>query len=135
MQIECPSCSKVNKLNLEKNVVCGECKENLSGFKYKKHGKPIFTATSALIIGVLGYKNINTYFLEEPRYPLQIEYSIIEACVNLHKEPLTMRAFETKREICLCSLEETMKDISYDSFKDDKDAFLNTFDKKVNVCL
>lgn len=135
MQIECPSCSKVNNLDIKKNVVCGACKKPLSGFKYKKHGKPILTVTSAIIIGALGYKSIDTYFLEEPRYPLPIEYSIIEACVNLHKAPLAMKEFETKREICLCSLEETMKDITYDSFKGNEDIFFDTFEGKINDCL
>jgi hypothetical protein len=131
MFIECPKCFKYNDLKLKENVKCGHCQEELSGHKYKKR---VISVTTALMIGVGGSYATNKYLFTENRYPLAVEYSIIESCVNSHKKPLAYSVYGKKREICLCALEETIDDVSYKKFSKDETSFLITFEKKAKQC-
>jgi len=133
MQIECPHCSKGNKLKIEK-VVCGECKESLSGFTYTKYSKPFISATTALFIGVFGYRAVDNHFLDEPRYPLTVEHEIIQLCLNSSQRPIARNIYQGKEKICLCALENVMKKIPYDELDNDPSGFLTLFERKAAAC-
>lgn len=131
MNIECPKCFKNNNLNLEAKVNCGHCKEEISGYTYKK---PIISATTALMIGVGGFYVTDKYVLAEDRYPVEIEYSLIDSCVSSSREPMRYRYYEWKQDICFCSLEETMKEVSYRDYKKNEHEFLAKFEGNVKKC-
>lgn len=131
MKIECPKCFKKNNLNLEAKVNCGHCKEEITGYTYKK---PIISATTALVIGVGGFYVTDRYVLPEDRYPVAVEYSLIDSCVSSSRGPMRYRHYERKQDVCFCSLEETMKDVSFRDYKKNENEFLETFAANVKKC-
>ena len=134
MQIDCPKCSKTNTLNLDKKVVCGDCKEELAGYKYRKYSNSIIATTSAVIFGFVGARTIDRHFLEDNRYPLAVEYSLVEACVSNYKKPVSYSVIEGKREICVCALQQTMEEISYNTYKKETNNFLIAFGNNAIQC-
>ncbi len=131
MKIECPKCFKENKLNLEAKVNCGHCKEEITGYTYKR---PLISATTALIIGAGGFFAIDNYVLSKDRYPISAEYELIELCVSSYQKPMKSRNFSEKQSVCICALEETMKDISYSDINDEESNFIEVFDRKASEC-
>lgn len=134
MKIECPKCFKENNLNLEAKVNCGHCKEEITGYTYT-YKKPLISATTALIIGAGGFYAADRFVLADDRYPMTIEYSIINSCLNNDRKPVAYRIYDKKREVCICTLEKMMEDVSYNDFKESQDAFFKAFEGKVKECL
>jgi hypothetical protein len=131
MRIECPKCFKTNNLNLEAKINCGHCKEEISGYTYKK---PLISAATALIIGAGGFYAADRYVLADDRYPVLHEYSIVDSCLSNHREPISYSIYGNKRKVCICTLEETMKEVSYNDFKKDQTHFFRAFEKNVKNC-
>lgn len=131
MKIECPKCFKENNLNLEAKVNCGHCKEEITGYTYKK---PLISATTALIIGAGGFFAVDNYLLSNDRYPISTEYELIELCVSSYQKPMKSRNFSEKQSVCICALEETMKEISYSDINDKESNFIEVFDRKASEC-
>tara|TARA_B100000446_G_scaffold184189_2_gene205715 strand:- start:3266 stop:3664 length:399 start_codon:yes stop_codon:yes gene_type:complete len=131
MKIECPKCFKENNLNLEAKVNCGHCKEEITGYTYKK---PLISATTALMIGAGGFYAVDQVVLADDRYPVTTEYSIIDSCLNNYREPIAYRIYDEKREVCICTLEKTMEEFSYNDFKEGQEAFIKVFEGKVKEC-
>ena len=50
LEIECPHCSKENKINLSTEIKCKHCEKPLIGQKYRK---PFMSAMTAFILGVV----------------------------------------------------------------------------------
>ena len=134
MQIECPHCSAINNISKDTKINCGSCKEEVSGYKYKKSGRAIVTTFSAIVIGTLGYSGIKDYIFSDSRYPVLTEYSIIDACLNSHEKPLQGYLYSSKRKVCSCSLRKTMDDISYKEFDSSTKHFIRTFEKNAEEC-
>ncbi len=59
LEIECPHCSKENKINLSTEIKCKHCEKPLIGQKYRK---PFMSAMTALILGAGGSYYINKQF-------------------------------------------------------------------------
>ena len=131
MKIECPKCFKENSLNLEAKVNCGHCKEEITGYTYKK---PLISATTALIIGAGGFFAVDNYVLSNDRYPISAEYELIELCTSSYQKPMKSRSFSEKKSVCICALEETMKDISYSDLNDEESNFIGVFETKASEC-
>ncbi len=134
MNIECPSCSTENKIEYGENIVCSECKGTFAGHTYKKFKKPFISATTALVIGIYGGYKMDDLYFDDTRYPLAIEYSIIEACVATDTRPLAYRLYSSKLDVCLCSLEKTMDAFPYDEFKENQGKFLGIFKRNTDEC-
>lgn len=130
MRIECPKCFKENELNLEAKVICGHCKEEISGYTYRK---PLISATTALFIGVGGFYTADK-LLEERRYPITEEYAIVESCVSSYRKPLRSSQYNKKRSICICALDKTQDDFSISDLRDNEEEFLAAFEKNANEC-
>lgn len=131
MKIECPKCFKENNLNLEAKVNCGHCKEDITGYTYKK---PLMSAATALIIGAGGFYAADHFVLADDRYPVTTEYSIIDSCLNNYRGPVAYRIYDEKREVCICTLEKMMEDVSYKDFREDQGKFIKLFESKVKEC-
>lgn len=131
MKIECPSCLKENNLNLEAKVNCGHCKKEISGYTYKK---PLLSATTALMIGAGGFYATDKLVLSDDRYPIEIEYALIDTCVNAFDRAVSYRNYEKQQEICVCALETTISSISYKDYMENEPAFLSKLAKNKAPC-
>jgi ribosomal protein L37AE/L43A len=109
IDVECPHCFKENKINLSTEIKCKHCEKSLIGHKYRK---PFMSAMTALIIGAGGTYYINEQF-ESNRYPINIEYAIINSCVSYSDRPLLRKDYRNKENICICALKKVQKEIDY----------------------
>ncbi|OOE91743.1 hypothetical protein BZG76_10240 [Salinivibrio sp. AR647] len=134
MQIECPSCTTDNKIEFGENIVCSECKESLSGHSYKKFKKPLLSATTALFIGAFGTYKADQILFEDQRYPLNVEYELVDSCVNSSRIPRSSYHQADKIQICLCALEKTMQVISYKEAQKNESEFLTRFRGSLTSC-
>lgn len=134
MQIECPSCSKDNEIAFGDDILCSECKKSFAGHSYKKFHKPLISASTALLIGVFGTYKADRILLEDQRYPLNVEYEIIDSCVNSSRTLMNAQRHAVKTNACICALEKTMDEISYKELKKNESKFLTRFRKSLESC-
>ncbi|WP_105259002.1 hypothetical protein [Pseudoalteromonas sp. T1lg88] len=134
MQIECPSCKTDNKVEFGDNILCNECKESFGGHSYKKFKKPLISASTALFIGAFGAYKLDKNFIEQQRYPVELEYELINSCVNSDRSALTSSLFVNKTKACICTLEKTMDEVSYKQLKESESTFVTHFRSNINLC-
>jgi len=134
MQIECPSCSKENNIEFGENILCSECKKSFAGHYYKKFKKPLISASTALFIGIFGTYKADRILFEDQRYPLNVEYELIDSCVNSSRMPMNAYRHANKTKVCICALEKTMEDISYKELKKSESKFLTRFRERISSC-
>lgn len=127
MNIECPKCSTIHRLNVDCDLLCKKCEEDLAKHSYKIHKKSALSVTGALVLGAFSYHQIDEHFFTENRYPLSIEYSIADGCIRSDQTPVTMQVLQAKRNMCLCGLNKTIQDIPYKEYKQDPKKFYNSF--------
>ncbi|QIA65005.1 hypothetical protein GT360_15695 [Vibrio astriarenae] len=132
MKIECPHCQTDNDIEFAENIACKECEKSFKGFKFIKRN--FVSASTALAVGLIGGYKVNGA-LEEERYPLEVEYAIIDTCVNSSKNIVSMSWYESKREACLCALEETEKSLTYSDYKSNQQQFLLRFKQNAKGCV
>jgi hypothetical protein len=126
------SCSCGDKAEIGATVEfqCKTCESVIEKFTVKK---PLKAAGIAAILAYGGSQFID-YAISDNRYPLGVEYAILEACSSAYKEPLSYRSFRSKKKLCLCALENTMNEISYIRYKVDNNGFLKSFEENVKAC-
>ena len=99
----------------------------------------IVSILSVLIIGAISGHHIDDiiekYNFEVDRYPLAIEYQIMENCISNYATPLPINLVKIKKDICVCAFEKTELAYAYDKYILDKDMFLTIFEEKANECL
>lgn len=142
MELDCPHCNKTNKLNFQDaSIACGECSKPLDGLRFttqqapeKSRKKSISGFVFAVVLGGLGYKNIDEHIIGDARYPLSIEYAILDSCVNSYTAAMTKTAYAEKKKICTCTLEQTMLSYGYKSFQEDQNGFVRAFKSNVATC-
>jgi len=134
MHIECPSCSTVNKIEFGENILCSECKESFAGHSYKKIKKPLISTTAALLIGAFGTYKTDKIFFEDQRYPLRVEYELIDSCVNSSRMLMNASQHVNKTQTCICALNKTMKVISYQDLKKSESEFVTRFRSSIASC-
>lgn len=114
--------------------MCSGCNESLAGNLYRKYRKPLMSATTALIVGAYGGYKVTDTLQEEARYPLRAEYAIVEACINASARPLSMEAYERKRDICLCAFEGASRDIGYERMEKESAVFVASMRTNAAEC-
>lgn len=134
MQIECPSCSTDNEIEFSEIIVCSECKESFIGHSYKKFKKPLVSATTALIIGAYGTYKADQIFFENQRYPLRVEYELLDSCVNSSSRLMNAYRQNEKIQTCICALNKTMEEIDYKELKKSESKFLARFRNSIPSC-
>lgn len=135
MNIECPSCSVDNHIEFGDNVLCSDCHNPFSGHSYKKFKKPLISATTALIIGAYGGYKTDQLFFEDSRYPLGVEYELIDSCVNSSASSMSSLRLVQKKEVCICATESTVKEIEYKKISENETEFLSRFRTSIAECL
>lgn len=131
MKIECPHCREDNDIEFAENISCNNCNKSFKGFKFSQ--RKLISAGAALVVGAMGGYKVNTA-LEDIRYPLAVEYAIVDSCVNSSKNLVSTSWYENKRDICLCALEKTIDQVSYSSYKSDQPTFVSTLKQNASTC-
>lgn len=116
MIVECPKCAKDKEIEFAKNIICDECKSSFFGYRFRKHKRKLISATTALLIGTAGGYKAGDFFTEE-RYPLAVEYQLVNSCVNSDKRSLQRESYERKQQDCICAVAMTASQFSYSELK------------------
>ncbi|MGO2181315.1 MAG: hypothetical protein ACTH36_03150 [Pseudoalteromonas nigrifaciens] len=95
--------------------------------------KPLKAAGLAAILAYGGSQFVD-YAITDNRYPLDVEYAVLEACASSHKQPLSYSSYGSKKKLCLCALEDTMNEISYIRYKINEKGFLKAFESNAKSC-
>lgn len=131
MEITCPKCSKNTTFNVTDTISCSHCQSSFDKIKFAK--KAMITAWSALVIG--GYAGHKIDDLLEPnRYPVEVEYALIESCAKGGQEIGYQRLAVAKFGVCACALERTQKTIDFKRYKDKPSDFFSTMRTSVRSC-
>ncbi|NRA71946.1 MAG: hypothetical protein HRU24_13070 [Gammaproteobacteria bacterium] len=109
---------------------CKTCSSVIDKIQIKK---PLKAGAIAAVLAYGGSQFID-YAITDNRYPLDVEYAVLEACASSYNKPMAYRDYGEKRELCLCAMEDTMNEISYVRFKVDESGFLEAFENNVQSC-
>ena len=131
IKIECPHCAEENTINLSSEIKCKHCDESLIGEKYRK---PLISAFTAILLGIGGGVALDEY-LETDRYPISVEYKIMDNCISSYDKPLAKNIYGKKTDICLCALYKTEKKYNYSEYRENEYKFLNIFEEKAKECM
>ncbi|WP_019601168.1 hypothetical protein [Teredinibacter turnerae] len=126
------SCSCGDKVEVGATVEfhCKTCNKVIEKFTIKS---PLKAAGITAILAYGGSQFID-YAITDNRYPLDVEYSVLEACSSSYKVPLSYSSYGSKKKLCLCALEDTMNEISYIRYKVDEKGFLKAFEENAKSC-
>lgn len=132
VEIECPECGTNNAIPLPWGMECQKCNAKLKSGKYSKR---MISAWTALIIGVGGTIGASQ-LIGADRYSIEDEYTIIDACINESKQPMSYTNIIKKRDVCACALADTQDDFDADAFSDKatRGDFIRTFEKNAARC-
>lgn len=133
MKIICPHCQLKNDIEYAEHIKCKRCEKSFKHYSYrvKTITKPIVVGASAALLtgGIIGYTVENT--LDQVRYPIELEYSIITQCAN----PSTSykKEYELQKNIktCICTLKKTIQDVG-ENYADDE--FIKSFNHNLRQC-
>lgn len=134
MKIICPHCSTENKIEYGENIVCDECNKTFAGHTYKRFKEPLISAVGAFVIGAIGAHEVGERFFEDNRYPINVEYELVDSCVNASRHPMNSQERKNKTEICICALEKTIDEITYEDLQKSESEFLTRFRDSIVSC-
>jgi len=134
LELKCPSCDEENTVKLSSEIKCKKCEKDLSKWKYEKIKSKALAVWTIFIFGAVPTYEIEKYMYHEDRYPTATEYSIVHRCISSDPAPLKKAQIENKKEICICALSKTMKNIAYDEYKKDQEKFMDIFEQKAAQC-
>lgn len=138
MIVECPNCSKANEIEFANNIICGECNSSFFGHVYRKYRKPFLSVTTALVIGAYGGYKVTDLADSQAshvnRYPMKVEYELVNTCLNSNIRSLTRASYSRKQEICLCAVEATAANLSYASMRGNPQTYLLALSHSVDTC-
>lgn len=120
MEIKCPTCNKETTFNVTEAISCSHCQTSFQAFKFVKKA----VVSGWLALGVAGYAGHKIDdWLEPNRYPVTIEYALIENCIKGRGEVGYQRPTAIKFELCACALEKTQKAFDFKRYKAEPSAF------------
>ena len=124
------SCGDKAEVSATVEFQCKSCENVIEKFTVKK---PLKAAGLAAILAYGGSQFID-YAITDNRYPLVVEYAVLEACSSSYEEPLSYSSYGSKKKLCLCALEDTMNEISYIRYKINEESFLKAFEQNAKSC-
>lgn len=133
MIIECPHCATNNTIEYSEHMSCCNCQKSFKGKSFGKLKKPLISAGVALIFGVYGGHKIEN-LMDESRYPISVEYAIVDTCVNSVKKSSSINRYLDKRDVCLCAVESTISKVPYSDFKESQNLFNESFKIMISAC-
>ncbi|PSU34566.1 hypothetical protein [Photobacterium lutimaris] len=122
---ECDGTTKIKTLH-----ICSKCNKPIKGWQLKKKLK------YAGIIGVIGYGvgQATEAVIFDNRYPMEVEFSLTDACINSSGRSLSSSQYQKKQTLCLCAVEGAINDVSYADFKSSKHLFDQSLRRNLNEC-
>ncbi|MCF1457520.1 MAG: hypothetical protein LPH21_08135, partial [Shewanella sp.] len=115
------------------NISCKECNQNYVGFSFSRR-KLIAGSTIAL----LGYIGVHATLDEVKgygdRYPIELEYALLDSCINGSRGVISESLLRSKRQACTCALEKTQEELPYKDYKEDKTSFASLFRRFSRTC-
>lgn len=133
MQIECPACKEVNQIEYAQNIECGSCKSTLEGYFYKRFKKPLVLTSFVISLSAFGGYEVGK-LISDDRYPMTIEYELINACSSGRLYALSRNSAKEKTSLCICALEKTINDINYSDIKANEKRFVSRFRENIIAC-
>ncbi|EGQ9892969.1 hypothetical protein ACI1G1_003415 [Vibrio cholerae] len=123
-------CEGPIKVKTRVSHTCCTCNQPVKGLQLKKKLKYM------AIIGVVGYGvgQVTENVIFDNRYPLEVEYSILDACVNSSGSPLSLKQYRSKQKVCLCAVGETINTVNYSSYKSSSHEFNQVLLRNLNRC-
>ncbi|WP_338589382.1 hypothetical protein VXM60_14075 [Shewanella khirikhana] len=134
MIIECPHCKHDNEIEYAENICCKKCEKNYKGYKFSKRK---LIATGTLVFGAAFGLSIvpDADPKRTPnRYPLDVEFALIDSCVNGSRGMVTDYRYNNKRDTCMCALNQTQYKVTYPVYKAEQTTFLETFKLHLQFC-
>ncbi len=137
MDIECPSCNLKNNIEHMDNIVCSGCKEPFSGHdhSYKKTKSTFIATCSALALGAYGSYKVDVLYFDKQRYPVEVEYELIDSCINSSSRIMRRSQYIEKKQLCLCALQKTIPDVDYEDLKKNESKFSTRFTDNIAKCI
>ena len=133
MIIKCPHCATNNTIAYAEHIACGECKKNFQGESFTKLKKPLISAGVTLILGVYAGHKVESW-MDENRYPLSIEYAIVDTCVNNSSRSRSITYYKDLRDVCLCAAETSISEVPYRDFKESQRLLSEPFNVAFSAC-
>lgn len=130
--VSCPSCSEENKLDHGHRVDCEKCKKPITGHTYATKG---VSAIFAFAAGFAGWGLVDRNFLESERYPMDVEYAMVNACANGDFRVLPRQLYESKQEVCLCAVEKVTAALPYSELVERESEFRGVLESSVSECV
>lgn len=130
--VNCPACSAVNELDQRSRIDCEKCEKPITGHKYGAKGA--LPAVLAFTVGFTGYGLVDRNFLETKRYPMELEYALVNACTNGDLNAIPRELYESKQEVCLCAVAKAVEALPYEDLEEKKSEFRGILKSKVNEC-
>lgn len=134
VHIECPSCSENNEIDFGNNVLCCKCGGSFAGHAYKKIKNNVMSTVGVLFIGAYGAYKVDQVIFEGNRYPVSVEYEILDGCVNSSGLPMPYGQKVYKTQVCICAIDKTMAVVSYKEMQKNEPEFLARFRNYVTIC-
>lgn len=129
MENKC-SCGDGSGFDATVEFKCKTCENVIEKLTIKK---PLKAAGLAAILAYGGSQFID-YAITDNRYPIAVEYAVLEACSSSYSRSMTTLSLGRNKKTCLCALEDTMNEISYIRFKVNESAFVESFRENINSC-
>ncbi|KEF32493.1 hypothetical protein D777_01127 [Marinobacter nitratireducens] len=132
VSVNCPACSAVNELDQHRNIECEKCQKPITGQKYGARGA--LPAVLAFTVGFTGYGLVDRNLLDSRRYPMELEYAMVNACTNGDINVLPRGLYESKQEICLCAVGKTVEALPYNELDERKSELKTVLSASAKEC-
>jgi hypothetical protein len=133
MFIECPHCQHDNEIEFAENILCKKCEKDYKGVKFSK--RKLITGTAMILLTYVGVHTLNDEVKGYgDRYPIAVEYALLDSCINGSKNSISQNRYLSKRDVCLCALKEAQEDYPYSDYKDHAKGFVSIFRQYANSC-
>ena len=134
ISLKCPVCRKEHRLATDDNITCDKCDTDLSSITFRSAAISTFAAVA---LGAGGLYSVDRIFLssDEPnRYPLEVEYALVERCANAPGEPVAPAAYARLRDTCICAVSQATEKVTYEEFRTDQFGFRNVWREGFDEC-
>lgn len=133
MKIKCPACDKNSKIEYAEHINCSHCGSSFKGFSFRKFKVPISVAIASGLIGFAANERIETLW-EDQRYPLEVEYELVNLCVNQSQSIMSNTWYTNKTKICICAVEQTMNDMTLKELEENESRFVTRLRSNIRSC-
>ena len=116
VEITCPKCSKITDFKVTDAISCEHCQSSFSTLRLAAKATLLPTVGALVIGGGIGHQ-LDSFF-EANRYPLEIEYALVESCVQGAKRSEYWRRAEQKFVLCSCALSRAQKNVNFKKYNE-----------------